>query len=182
MPTERATRITCSVTDGVLDSAAALEGALIAIERRSDARQVTSAWANIGECNRRLSHYLTGVYPDWRGGSLLTNTLDEAFHAYKSAEPGAEPAPVHAYLKELLGRDPGVVSFAEWARGEDVPELIFEPAHATRRKLSEQACVRWLLCARVLRLEDVAILHHDSVLSAPSPVPPRLHYTYLTSV
>jgi len=201
MPSDSLSRVTCQVTSALLDGEAALERALVAIERQTDARQATFAWANIGECNRRLADYLTGAYPDRRGGSLLANILEEAFRAYESAEPGVETAPVRAYLQTLLACAPRILAFdlfgrraggrtlrwvpfaeavADWARAQAVTELVFEPAHAARRALSTHECVRWLLCARVLRFEDVAMLESDP--PAAAAVPARRRGSYLKRV
>jgi len=203
MPTASAARITLAVTDALLDSEAGLERALVAIERRNDARQAAFAWANIGECNRRLSHYLTAAYPDRRGRSLLVNTLDEAFRAYDCAEPGEERAPVRAYLHALLGCASRILAFdlfcrrsdgrtlrwapfaeavTDWVRVEGATELIFDSAHAARLALSQHECVRWMLCARVLRFEDAALLHDDPGSSVPAPVPPRVSVSYIKRV
>jgi hypothetical protein len=193
-------RVTHAVTGALLDSEAALERALVAIERRTDARQVIFAWANLGECSRRLARYITEVYPDRKGGALLANTLEAAFRAYEAAEPTVEAAPARAYLQSLLSCAPRVVAFdlfgrradgrtvrwapfaepvTDWAREQALSELIFEPAHTTRRRLSEHESLRWLLCARVLRFEDVAILHDERPPAAPMPTAPRARGWYL---
>ena len=198
---ESPARITRPVTAALLDGEAALERALVAIARQTDARHATFAWPNIGECNQRLASYLTEAYPDARGGSLLANILEEAFAAYESAEPGVETAPVRAYLQALLACAPRILAFdlfgrragertvrwvpfaeavTDWARAQAVSELVFEPAHAARRALSTHECVRWLLGARVLRFEDVAIL--ESEPPAPPAVPARPRGSYLKRV
>jgi hypothetical protein len=203
MPTQSATRITRQVSEALLDSEAALERVLAALERQKQARLATCAWDNIGECNRRLARYLTEAYPDRRGGSLLANTLAEAFCAYESAEPGAETAPARAYLQGLLACAPRILAFdlfgrradgrtvrwvpfaepvADWAREQVLSELIFEPAHAARRKLSTHECVRWILCARVLRFEDVALLQGELLPPAPVAAPRGARVSYLKRV
>ena len=197
---DHATCVAHAVSDGLLDSDRALERALVAIERQTDARQVMSAWTNIGECSRRLARYLTDVYPDRRGGSLLANTLDAAFRAYEAAGAAVETAPARAYLDALLGCAPHVLAFdlfgrradgrtvrwgpfaepvADWAREQGLTEVVFTPAHTVRRKLSEHECMRWLLCARVLRFEDVAILHDERMPGPPRAAPLRVRGWYL---